>query len=38
MTVLTDKYTAFMQKYMSTCDGHSCERIAALINSYMEEN
>lgn len=36
--VLTDKYTAFMQKYMSTCDGHSCERIAALINSYMEEN
>ncbi len=36
--VLTDKYTAFMQKYMSACDGHSCKRIAALINSYMEEN
>ena len=36
--VLTDKYTAFMQKYMSACDGHSCERIATLINSYMEEN
>ena len=36
--VLTDKYTAFVKKYMSACDGHSCERIAALINSYMEEN
>ena len=36
--VLTDKYTAFVKKHMSACDGHSCERIAALINSYMEEN
>ena len=36
--VLTDKYTAFVKKYMSACDGHSCERIAQLINSYMEEN
>lgn len=36
--VLTDKYTAFVNKYMSACDGHSCERIAQLINSYMEEN
>ena len=36
--VLTDKYTTFVKKYMSACDGHSCERIAQLINSYMEEN
>ena len=36
--VLTDKYTTFIKKYMSACDGHSCERIAQLINSYMEEN
>ena len=36
--VLTDKYTSFVKKYMSACDGHSCKRIAALINSYMEEN
>lgn len=35
--VLTDKYTTFVEKYMSGCDGHSCERIAKLINSYMEE-
>ena len=35
--VLTDKYTTFVEKYMSGCDGHSCERIARLINSYMEE-
>ena len=27
---------SFVEKYMSACDGHSCERIAALINSYME--
>ena len=36
--ILTDKYTAFVNKYMSACDGHSCERIAQLINSYMEGN
>lgn len=36
--ILTDKYTTFVEKYMSACDGHSCERIAQLINSYMEEN
>lgn len=34
--VITDKMNAFIQKYMSACDGHSCERIAGLINSYME--
>lgn len=35
--ILTDKYKVFVEKYMSACDGHSCERIAELINSYMEE-
>lgn len=35
--VLTDKYNSFVEKYMSACDGHSCERIAGVINSYMEE-
>lgn len=34
---ITDKYEKFVQKYMSACDGHSCERIADLINSYMED-
>lgn len=34
--ILTDKMNSFVEKYMSACDGHSCERISALINSYME--
>lgn len=34
---ITDKYRTFVDKYMSACDGHSCERIADLIHSYMEE-
>lgn len=34
---ITDKMNDFISKYMSACDGHSCERIASLINSYMEE-
>lgn len=34
--ILTDKMNSFVKKYMSACDGHSCERIAGLINSYME--
>ena len=34
--IITDKYNIFVQKYMAACDGHSCERIAGLINSYME--
>ena len=34
--VLTNKMNSFVDKYMSACDGHSCERIANLINSYME--
>ncbi|MDY5497208.1 MAG: CDP-glycerol glycerophosphotransferase family protein [Anaerobutyricum sp.] len=33
----TDRLDLFIKKYMSACDGHSCERIAGLINSYMEE-
>lgn len=35
--VVSEKYEAFVRKYMSACDGHSCERIAKLINDYMEE-
>lgn len=34
--VITDKMNDFIAKYMSACDGHSCERIARLINLYME--
>lgn len=36
--VLTEKHKVFAGRYMSACDGHSCERIARLINDYMEEN
>lgn len=35
--VLTEKYHTFADRYMSACDGHSCERIAKLINDYMEK-
>ena len=35
-TKLTDKYKRFLENYMSGCDGHSCERIAGIINEYME--
>ena len=31
-----EKYTRFVEKYMSGCDGHSAERIAAIINDFME--
>lgn len=34
--VLTQKHRTFVESYMSACDGHSCERIAGLINDYME--
>lgn len=34
--VAREGYARFVEKYMSACDGHSCERIAGLINSYME--
>lgn len=34
--VLTQKHKIFAERYMSACDGHSCERIAKLINDYME--
>ena len=33
---LTEKYDQFIEKYMGACDGHSSERIAAMINQYME--
>ena len=36
--VLDEKYDTFVQNYMSACDGHSSERIAKLINDYMEGN
>lgn len=35
--VLTERHKTFVKRYMSACDGHSCERIAKLINDYMEE-
>ena len=34
--IMDDKYELFIQKYMSGCDGHSCERIAKLVNDYMK--
>ena len=34
----TDKHDRFLDRYMSACDGHSSERIAQLINTYMEEH
>lgn len=34
--IITERHTRFVERYMSACDGHSCERIAGLINSYME--
>lgn len=33
--VADKKHESFVKKYMSACDGHSCERIARLINEYM---
>lgn len=35
--VINDRYMQFVQRYMSACDGHSSERIAQLINDYIEE-
>lgn len=35
---ISEKYDKFLEKYMSGCDGHSCERIAELINEYMKES
>lgn len=35
--VLSDKYKLFVERYMSGCDGNSCERIAGIINAYMED-
>ena len=31
-----DYSAAFIRKYMSSCDGHSSERIADIINKYIE--
>lgn len=30
----SEKYGEFLEHYMSACDGHSCERIAEVINLY----
>ncbi|MDO4475320.1 MAG: CDP-glycerol glycerophosphotransferase family protein [Lachnospiraceae bacterium] len=35
-SAISERYHTFMEQYMSACDGHSCERIAGLINRYME--
>lgn len=29
------RYDLFLEKFMSACDGHSCERIAGLIDDYL---
>ena len=34
--IVSGKHEAFIRKYMTACDGHSCERIAGLINDYLE--
>lgn len=34
---VSEKHTEFIQKYMTGCDGHSCERISGIINSYMNQ-
>ncbi len=34
---ISDKHNSFLKKYMSACDGHSCERIAELVNTFMED-
>lgn len=33
---LSERYNTFVNRYMSGCDGKSCERIAGLINNYLE--
>lgn len=33
--VIDERYTKFVETYMSACDGKSSERIAALINDYL---
>lgn len=34
--VIDGRYQKFVDTYMSACDGHSAERIAALINDYTK--
>lgn len=31
------KYKEFIERYMAACDGHSCERIAGIVNAYLKE-
>lgn len=35
---VSEKHEAFIKKYMTGCDGHSCERISKVINDYMDQN
>lgn len=30
------RYEKFIKKYMSACDGHSCERIMKIINQFLD--
>ena len=34
---ISDKHKAFVEDYMTGCDGHSTERISKIINDYIEE-
>lgn len=34
----TEKYEDFVEHYMSACDGHSCERIAKVVQGYLEDS
>lgn len=34
---ISDKHKEFVENYMTGCDGHSTERIAKIINDYLEE-
>lgn len=34
---ISDKHKDFVENYMTGCDGHSTERIAGIINDYLEE-
>lgn len=35
---LSEKHELFIEKYMSGCDGKSCERIAKVINDYLDNH
>ena len=35
---VSEKHESFIRKYMTGCDGHSCERISKVINDYMNND